>query len=146
MFRGNHPTRIDDRGRLKLPAEFKRLVDERYNSQFYVTSRDGWAVDIFPMAEWQKIEEKIALVPNSNPAKKKLLSLVNYYGQTAEMDAQGRVLIHPLLREKANIVGDALAFGMQTFIQLVNRDRFIERLEAEPLTANDEKELEGFGL
>jgi MraZ protein len=146
MFRGNHPTRIDDRGRLKLPAEFKRLVDERYNNQFYVTSRDGWAVDLFPMTEWQKIEEKIALVPNSNPAKKKLLSLVNYYGQTAEMDAQGRVLIHPLLREKANIAGDALAFGMQTFIQLVNRDRFMQRLEAEPLTANDEKELEGFGL
>jgi MraZ protein len=146
MFRGNHPTRIDDRGRLKLPAEFKRLVDERYNNQFYVTSRDGWAADIYPMAEWQRIEEKIALVPNSNPAKKKLLSLVNYYGQTAEMDAQGRVLIHPLLREKANIVGDALAFGMQTFIQLVNRDRFIQRLEVEPLTVSDEKELEGFGL
>ena len=43
MFRGNHPTRVDEKGRLKLPAEFKRRVDELYGPQFYITSKDGQA-------------------------------------------------------------------------------------------------------
>jgi MraZ protein len=41
MFRGNHPTRVDEKGRLKLPAEFKRRVDEVYGPLFYITSMDG---------------------------------------------------------------------------------------------------------
>ena len=45
------------------------------------------------MPEWEKIEEKLETIPNMNPAKKKYLDRVNYYGQMAEMDAQGRVLL-----------------------------------------------------
>ena len=41
MFRGNHPTRVDEKGRLKVPAEFKRTVDEKYGAQFYITSATG---------------------------------------------------------------------------------------------------------
>ena len=32
MFRGNHPTRVDEKGRLKVPADFKRELDERYSA------------------------------------------------------------------------------------------------------------------
>jgi len=38
MFRGNYPARVDKNGRLKLPAEFKRVIDEKYGTQFYITS------------------------------------------------------------------------------------------------------------
>ncbi|HEV8524172.1 MAG TPA: division/cell wall cluster transcriptional repressor MraZ, partial [Terriglobales bacterium] len=42
MFRGNHPTRVDEKGRLKVPAEFKRVIDEKYaGNEFYITSLDG---------------------------------------------------------------------------------------------------------
>ena len=41
MFRGNHQTRVDEKFRLKLPAEFKRRVDEVYGPLFYITSVDG---------------------------------------------------------------------------------------------------------
>jgi MraZ protein len=58
MFRGNHPTRVDEKGRLKLPAEFKRLVDERYGTQFYITSKDGRRAEIYPLSEWQKIRRR----------------------------------------------------------------------------------------
>ena len=105
MFRGNHPTRVDEKGRLKLPAEFKHLVDERYGTQFYITSKDGRRAEIYPLPEWEKIEAKLALIPNLNPAKKKFLDRVNYYGQVAEMDAQGRVLLPQILRETAKLAG-----------------------------------------
>ena len=60
MFRGNHPTRVDEKGRLKLPAEFKRRVDELYGPMFYITSMDGKRAQVYPMKEWEAIESKIA--------------------------------------------------------------------------------------
>jgi MraZ protein len=144
MFRGNHPTRVDDKGRLKIPADFKRLIDEKYGTQFYVTSTDGRGADVYPLQEWEKFEEKLALIPNFNPTKKKLLGIVSYYGQVSEMDAQGRVLIPQILREKANVMGDMVVLGMQNHLRVVNREAY-ER-ELGDLTPTDEKELAELGL
>ena len=48
-FLGNHQARVDDKFRLKLPAEFKRIVDEIYGPEFYITSETGRRAQIFPM-------------------------------------------------------------------------------------------------
>jgi MraZ protein len=146
MFRVNHPTRVDEKGRLKLPAEFKRLVDERYGTQFYITSKDGLTADVYPLPEWQRIEEKLAQIPSFNAAKKRLLDRVNYYGQAAEMDTQGRVLIPQILRETAKVVGDVVVLGMQTYLEVSNHDAFRQRMDNSPLTLEDEQTLANFGL
>jgi len=146
MFRGNHPTRVDEKGRLKLPAEFKRLVDEGYGTQFYITSKDGRTAEIYPLPEWQKIEEKLAVIPSLNAAKKKFLNRVNYYGQMSEMDAQGRVLLPQILRESARLTGDVVVFGVQTYLEVANHDEFKQSMDTDPLTAQDQETLAGFGL
>ncbi len=146
MFRGNHPTRVDEKGRLKIPAEFKREVDEKYGSQFFITSVDGERAQVWPMPEWQKQEEKLAAMPNSLPAKKKLLDRISYYGQVAEMDPQGRVLVPQVLRESAKVAGDVVVFGKMTFLEVANHDIFKAKLDAEPITAEDEAALASFGL
>jgi len=146
MFRGNHPTRVDEKGRLKVPAEFKRTIDEKYGQQFYITSRDGKIAEIYPFEEWKKIEEKLATVSNFNPAKKKFLDRVNYYGQMVEMDSQGRVLIPQILRESAEVKGDVLVFGNLTFLEVRNAEAFRKHLEANPLTEEDEKALADLGI
>ena len=146
MFRGNHPTRVDEKGRLKVPAEFKRTIDEKYGQQFYITSRDGKIAEIYPFEEWKKIEEKLATVSNFNPAKKKFLDRVNYYGQMVEMDSQGRVLVPQILRESAEVKGDVLVFGNLTFLEVRNADAFRKHLEANPLTEEDEKTLADLGI
>lgn len=146
MFRGNYPTRVDEKGRLKLPADVKRLVEEKYGTQFFITSTDGRVANIYPLKEWEKIEEKIAAMPSFNPAKKKFLDRVNYYGQMAELDAQGRLLIPQILRESAKISGDVVIFGMQTYLEVTNHDEFKQNLEAHPLTEEDAKALADFGL
>ena len=48
MFRGNAPTRVDEKGRLKVPAEFKRVVEEKYGRKFYITSLDGRVAHVYP--------------------------------------------------------------------------------------------------
>ena len=146
MFRGNHPTRVDEKGRLKLPAEFKRRVDEIYGTQFYITSKDGREAEIYPLKEWEKIEEKLAAIPDMNPAKRKFLDRVSYYGQMAEMDAQGRVLVPQILRDAAKVNGDVVVFGMQTYLKVTNRDAFVKQMEGSPMTTEDQEALASFGL
>lgn len=146
MFRGNHITRVDEKGRLKLPAEFKRQVDEQYGGQFYITSRDGKVAEIYPMREWEKFEAKLSEIPSFSQPKKKLLKRLNYYGQTAEMDGQGRVLLPQILREQAKLMADVVVYGSEWHIEVSNREDYEREMAEEPITADDEAELSKFGL
>jgi MraZ protein len=137
---------VDEKGRLKLPAEFKRRVDESYTGRFYITSRDGRVAEIYPMQEWEKREQKLAAIPDFDPAKRKLMDRYNFFGSEAEMDAQGRLLLPQILREKANVMGDVVVFGKQTYLEVANREAFMANMDANPLTAEDEQKLAGFGL
>jgi MraZ protein len=146
MFRGNHITRVDEKGRLKLPAEFKRQIDEEYGGQFYITSRDGKVAEIHPMRKWEEFEQKLAAIPSFNAAKKKLLKRLNFYGQNAEMDGQGRVLLPQILREKANLVAEVVVHGSEWHLEVTNREEYEREMEDVPMTVDDEAELSKFGL
>src|ERR1700730_8607572 len=131
MFRGNHPTRVDEKGRLKVPAEFKRVIDEKYNTQFYITSLDGKVAQLYPFEEWERIEQKLAGLSTFNPTKKKFLSRVNYYGQMVEMDGQGRLLIRQRLREAAHIKGEVALTGNLTHLIVRNMEAYRKQVEEE---------------
>ena len=146
MFRGNHPTRVDEKGRLKLPADIKRRVDEMYGPQFYITSVNGKRAQIHPLKEWEKIEAQLAKLSSMDPVRKKFLDVTNYYGQMAEMDAQGRLLVPQLLRETAKVSGEVVVFGVQTFLEVVNHDSFKAEMDAAPMTEADQMALSEFGL
>lgn len=146
MFRGNHPARVDEKGRLKLPAEFKRQIDEQYGVQFYITSRDGKEAEIHPLPAWEKFEEKLAQVPSFHAAKKKLLKWLNYFGQQADMDATGRVLLPQVLREKARLTGDVIVYGEESHLKVANREEYEREMSEAPMTENDEQALAEFGL
>ena len=146
MFRGNHPTRVDDKGRLKIPAEFKRVIDEKYGTQFYITSLDGKVAQVYPFEEWERIEQKLASLSTFNPTKKKFLSRVNYWGQQVEMDGQGRLLIPQLLREKAIIKGEVAVLGNLTYLEVRNLEALQTEIETESFTTEDEKTLDELGI
>jgi MraZ protein len=146
MFRGNHPTRVDEKGRLKVPAEFKRLIDEKYGAQFYITSLDGKVAQVYPFEEWQRIEEKLARLSNFNPTKKKFLNRTNYYGQVVEIDGQGRLLIPALLRDSAKIQGEVAVVGNLTFLEVQSIEVYKKDIEENPFTAEDEQTLNDLGI
>jgi MraZ protein len=146
MFRGNHPTRVDEKGRLKVPAEFKRVIDEKYGQQFYITSLDGDVAQVYPFEEWERIEQKLAGLSTFNPTKKKFLSKVNYWGQVVEMDGQGRLLIPQLLREAANIKGEVAVSGYQTYLEVRNIEAYQQKVREEKFTPDDEKTLDELGI
>jgi len=146
MFRGNHPTRVDEKGRLKVPAEFKRVIDEKYGTQFYITSFDGKSAQIYPFEEWERIEHKLAGLSTFNPTKKKFLDRTNYYGQAVEIDGQGRLLIPQVLRESAQIRGEVAVLGNLTYLDARNLETFVKEMQANPFTAEDEKTLDELGI
>ena len=146
MFRGNHPTRVDEKGRLKVPAEFKRVLDEKYSSgQFYITSLDGKVAQLYPFEEWERIEQKLAALSTFNPTKKRFLSRVNYYGQLVDIDGQGRLLMPQLLRESAQIRGEVAVLGNLTYLEVRNLDTFRQEIQ-EQFTPEDESTLDELGI
>jgi MraZ protein len=146
MFRGNHPTRVDEKGRLKVPAEFKRVIDEKYAQRFYITSLDGTVAQIYPFEEWERIEAKLASLSTFNPTKKKFLNRVNYYGQVVEIDGQGRLLIPQILRESAQIRGEVAVLGNLTYLEVRNLEAFRKEIEEQAFTDDDTKTLDELGI
>ncbi len=144
MFRGNHLTRVDEKGRLKMPAEFKRRVDEIYGPQFYITSQDGRRAQLYPLKEWEKKEELLAKMPASNPARMRFLDVTSYYGQMAEMDQQGRLLLPQLLREEARVTAEVVVLGKQGILEVVNHEDY--KNDAKPLTTDELAALAEYGL
>jgi MraZ protein len=142
MFRGNHPTRVDEKGRLKLPADFKREVDEVYGAQFYITSLDGKRAKVYPLKAWEAIEASLQKMSPMDPVRKKFLDVTNYYGQMAEMDAQGRLLIPQLIRDTATVKGEVNVLGSQDHLEVVNAELF----KAEVMGAGSAIELSASDL
>jgi MraZ protein len=147
VLRGNHPARVDDKGRLKVPAGFRALVEQQYGSELFVTSVTGEYVRLYPMAVWLEVERRLAEVPSANPSKQRFLDRVNFFGQVAAMDRQGRVVLPQLLRESAAMTGDVSVLGLQNHLAVWNQKRLQERLfKKEPFTDEDGRVLSGFGI
>ncbi|MDQ3253770.1 MAG: division/cell wall cluster transcriptional repressor MraZ [Acidobacteriota bacterium] len=146
MLRGNYTARIDSKGRLKVPTTFRRFIEETHGTEFYVTSLTGESVRLYPLPEWVSIEQRLALLPSMDPSRRKFLDRTNYYGQQSPMDGQGRVLIHPLLRKSASVVGDVAVLGYLTYLEVWELERFEQRLVSDPYTEEDEAAIARLGV
>ncbi len=146
MFRGNAPARIDDKGRLKVPNAFRSLLETKYGRELFLTSVSGEYVRVYPMPVWLEIEQKLGEMPSTHPARLRFLDRVNYYGQAAELDAQGRVIIPVRLRDSATMAGDVDVLGQYNYLDVWNHDRFLTKLQREPYTDDDARALSEFGI
>jgi len=146
MLRGNHTARIDSKGRLKVPTPFRRFVEEKHGAGVYVTSLTGECVRIYPLPEWESIEQRLLLLPTMDPARRKFLDRTNYYGQQSAMDSQGRVLIHTLLRKSAGVVGEVVVLGVLTYLELWEHEKFQQRMLSDPYTEADEAAIARLGI
>jgi len=144
-LRGNSPTKVDEKGRLKIPASFLEELKE-FGNQFYITSTTGESARIYPMKVWNEIEDKLAKISSTNPAKNKFLMRTSYFGQVVELDGQGRVLLPVVLRESAQTKGDVDVFGKLDYLEVMNHTRVLDQLKNEPYTAEDDKILEDLGI
>jgi MraZ protein len=139
-LRGNCPAKVDEKGRLKIPSVFLEELKE-YGNQFYITSTTGETARIYPMKVWSEIEDKLAQKPSADVAKRKFLMRTSYFGQVAELDGQGRLLLPAVLREAAQTMGEVDVFGTLNYLEVMNHTRVLDKLKNEPYTDADDTAL-----
>ena len=146
MLRGNHTAKIDDKGRLKIPNEFRSLIEAEHGTELFVTSLTGDEVRIYPMPVWIALEARLGRMPSTHPARLRFFDRVNYFGQTGEIDAQGRVVLPPRLRDSAGLAGEVDVLGQFDHLDVWNHERFVAKLHREPYTDDDARALSEFGI
>ena len=146
MFRGHEQARIDDKGRLKVPNVFRSLLESKYGRELFLTSLTGEYVRVYPMPVWLEKEEKLAQMPSTHPSRLRFLDRVNFFGQQAELDTQGRVLVPARLRETAMMSGDVDVLGLYNYLDVWNHDRFLTKLQREAYSDDDARALAEFGI
>lgn len=106
VFRGHFSLTIDDKGRLNLPTQFRRFLEDNCQRKVVLTNylSDGYrCIEGFSLAEWEKFEEKLRSKSRFNP---KIQKLENFYLSRAaecELDGYGRILIPSYLRSYAGL-------------------------------------------
>src|SRR5579863_8955401 len=124
MFRGSAPAKIDDKGRLKVPTDFRRVLEERYGPELFVTSIEGDSAALYPLPVWEEIEARLAGMPATDRVRSRFLERVNHFGQQSRLDTQGRLLIPQILRESAGMTGEVVVSGHLDHLVVWNRERF----------------------
>jgi len=143
---GHAPAKVDDKGRLKIPAEFRKIIEQKFGPECFITSEDGQKALIYPMPVWSDYQARLAKVPSASQPKKKILERLNFFGSTGTIDGQGRVLIPAILRRDAAIADDVVVIGSDDHLIVWNEERIQRRLAENPLTDEDYKELELHGV
>jgi len=133
MFRGTHQYLVDDKGRVAIPARFREVLSGLQDERLVVTKfrrRGRPCLDAYPISAWQRFEEKIATEKRFH---RRVATFEAYYvgsAQDVQLDAQGRMLIPPTLREHAGIGREVMFVGAidkfriwaKDVYQLVDRD------------------------
>lgn len=143
-FTGNPKVKLDERGRLKLPLDTKTFIERKYGKNcttFHITSMDGESAEIYPLPEWHIRWAKIMKMPSIDPARVKLLRANTLYGDTVEMDPQGRLLIPEDLRLDAQLTGDVKVSGEGTLLRVTSVQLLRQKVKSDPYTPQDMETL-----
>ena len=109
VFKGTYSHRIDAKGRLPVPAAFRRVLGDA--SRVVVTQLDQ-CLAVYSPSEWGKLEAQLAALPAFSKPVKALTRLLASRAADCEIDVQGRILLPPALRAAAGLARDAVVIGV----------------------------------
>jgi MraZ protein len=112
MFRGINAINIDSKGRITLPTRYRDALTKSDGGQLVLTiDTDSPCLLLYPLNEWQKIEQKIQALPSFNKATRRIQRLLIGHATEVEVDSSGRVLLPTLLREYGNLEKETVLIG-----------------------------------
>ena len=129
VFQGASSLNLDAKGRLSVPTRHRDVLLATAAGQITITKHPHGCLMVFPRPEWEKFRERIAALPMSAQWWKRIF-LGN--AMDVEMDATGRVLVSPELREAAGITRDTMLLGMGQHFELWDKARY-EAQEAQAM-------------
>jgi MraZ protein len=114
MFLGTHSPRLDDKGRLFLPAKYR----EELAGGLVITKGQERCLYVFPVVEFQRITEALRTAPVTAKAVRDY-SRVFFASASDEVpDKQGRITIPPALRSYAGLGRDCVVIGANTRLEI----------------------------
>jgi MraZ protein len=141
MFLGEFVHTLDEKGRLTIPAKFRDDLADG----LVVTRGIDPCLAIYPLEEWKVLADKVSKLPMTDRLARAFRRLVFANASDATLDKQGRVLIPPRLREYADLNGEAIVSGLNTYVEVWNPDAWgeeRERVEGEDVNIEAWKALE----
>ena len=112
MFRGSFEHSVDSKGRVSVPSRFREILAERYEGKLVLTMDFDKCIMVYPLEEWERIEEKIKSLPQAQKEVKDYTRFVFSNATECELDKQGRILIPQSLREGALISKSVMVVGI----------------------------------
>ncbi|MCP4148906.1 MAG: hypothetical protein GY757_14260 [bacterium] len=123
-FRGSFELKLDDRGRIKIPAKYLSVITEQYGNDLYITSLNGDRVYLYPLSVWEGIEQSIEAMKVRAPEIEEYITRTSFWGNEGEVDSRGRVLIPPELRNESKLDGIVRIFGKIDHMVIWNEELF----------------------
>ena len=112
MFRGLNSVILDDKGRIAIPARYRSVLTDEFESQLVVTIDTEFpCLLLYPASRWEEIERKLGQLPTFHPETRRIQRLLIGHATEVEMDRVGRVLIPPILRDYAHLTKTIVLVG-----------------------------------
>ena len=125
MFRGSNEINVDTKGRMAMPARYRASLEASCGGCLIATiDIQDKCLLIYPLQEWQKIEEEIAELPSFNPLTRKLQRILIGHARELELDSNGRVLIPPELRQYAQLDKKVMLVGQRHRFELWSEENW----------------------
>ncbi len=130
MFRGINDLNLDSKGRLSIPARYRESIQEKCNGSLVVTADTDRCLLIFPLPEWEQIEQKLTDLPSRDKQVRRLQRLLVGHATECEIDGQYRVLLPLPLRNFAQLNKHAVLIGQGKKFELWDRDSWEKMRES----------------
>ncbi len=117
MFKGTYRYKIDPKGRLPVPAPFRKALLQGGATTLVVTLLDQ-CLAAYPPVEWERLETQLASLPAFSKPVKALSRLLASRASDCEMDVQGRILLPATLRTAAGLGREAVVLGVLNRIEV----------------------------
>jgi MraZ protein len=141
LFRGVNTLNLDDKGRMAIPARYRDLLQENCEGQLVVTVDRDHCLLIYPLPEWEVIEQKLTRLPNLNKSARLLQRMLIGHATEVELDSSARILVPPPLREFAGMEKKVVLIGQGNKFELWDEERW-NRSRDEWLTEDNDEVLE----
>jgi MraZ protein len=150
MFRGATRVTLDDKGRMVMPTRYRERLREQAQGRVVVTVDRDQCLLIYPLPQWEQIERKLMSLPSLNERARRLQRLMVGHADDLELDAHGRLLLPPQLREFAGLDRHAMLVGQGGRFELWDEARWVERrdfwLKSEESATDLSAELDSLSL
>ncbi|TQV79417.1 division/cell wall cluster transcriptional repressor MraZ [Exilibacterium tricleocarpae] len=147
MFLGSHAINMDAKGRMAIPARTRETLASACDGQIVITAHtEERCLLVYPEPQWQEILPKIEQLPSFNKVARRAQRLLIGYACPLEMDANGRILVPPTLRDYAGLEKKIMLVGQGKRLELWSEDRWTAWLDDSSVDDDMPEEMQSLSL